>query len=463
MKKYLIILPLLLAASIGTLIGGHIWLNSARDQVELTEYVLDGDPAAAGVTVTFRARDAEGHLNWETTFTPGGAETAETAFAFSAKEQPLQSRARDTVSLYTFGSGGYLRSGRAFELEDDPYTPVLAFRAVADRTPDGTERTETVRLADYYEYYPIVLDVDKRYYWASISSLDNSFLGEYFRLKVPEDKQLEIMVRKDDGGNIVSLQYNQIGEREDWVNSSGVITDRGIYMIAESYNQDGISDNRLQCRDGSGVHFIPVRDLESEQQDGWSDWWDVSKIRLFYPTGDARTLYLGVSPDESKLLLYTQENNMLVLTILDAVTGEALQRLDLVECEGGFPNLERVEQNDLYFVMADSQFCLIAETGGRYQRVLTGETDIFSQYYYYLDNALVAWDGKHMAIAAASYYCSFYNSYEHNILLGVWDQKGLLYLGGYDYGISRDPYTRTNLLAYQSTEDPFSIRFTGNV
>ena len=100
MKKYLCILLLALLFSLGTLAGGHLWVNGARERMDIRETVITGDPAAAaGLAVTYRTRDQENHLLWETTYTPGGAERAETDFRFSAEGEQRSYYGRDIVSL----------------------------------------------------------------------------------------------------------------------------------------------------------------------------------------------------------------------------------------------------------------------------------------------------------------------------------------------------------------------------
>ena len=47
MKKYLVLLAAVLALSVGTLAAGHLYINSAKDKIDIRETVIKGDPAAA--------------------------------------------------------------------------------------------------------------------------------------------------------------------------------------------------------------------------------------------------------------------------------------------------------------------------------------------------------------------------------------------------------------------------------
>ena len=118
MKKYLCILLLALLFSLGTLAGGHLWVNGARDRMDIRETVITGDPAAAaGLAVTYRTRDQEGRLLWETTYTPGGAERAETDFRFSAEGEQRSYYGRDIVSLEQ-ASGNFSAIAKIMHLAD---------------------------------------------------------------------------------------------------------------------------------------------------------------------------------------------------------------------------------------------------------------------------------------------------------------------------------------------------------
>ena len=466
MKRYLILLPLLFALSIGTLLAGHRWINSARDQIEITETVLAGDPAAAGVTITYSAEDQDRQLLWNTVFSPGRAGEAETDFTLSLVSRNYPHTWSDYVSIYTFGNMGYSTSSSSDWLADrdanTPDTPILAIRDVVGRTQNGEERTETVRLADYYEYYPLVLDAGRGYMWDSMSSLDIQRFSDYFRLKVPEEKRIKITVQKDEDGNLVHLRID-LPENDPWddLDVRGVVVDSGIYLIATSVTE-GVPDDRLQCPDGPGVHFIPaLEDLEDAEPPGRYLWWDPAGIRLFYPTGEARTADLSLSRDESKLLLYAVESGRLALTVLDIETGTALQHLDLMAFEEESGRLTWLAQDDLLYIQQGDTFCLIQETDGQYKTVLTGrpseELDL-----YYPNCTRLAWDGQRMAfVTAAEYCCAYTSGIGSQILLGVWDAAGLQFLGAYDYSISRDPYAQRNLFGYSSTYDPLQIAFSG--
>ena len=154
--------------------------------------------------------------------------------------------------------------GSNFNLDDqsNPYYLMRPVRDVASRTAAGEARTETVRLADYYESYPIALNTASRKYPNSsidVYSGESAWLGEYFKVKVDETLVRVVTVEKDGAGQVVSISMD-IGQKDTNCGGSlvgrGVITEQGIFLIAESVDVSGNPDGRLTCRDGPGVHLI---------------------------------------------------------------------------------------------------------------------------------------------------------------------------------------------------------------
>lgn len=472
MKKYLCILLLALLFSLGTLAGGHLWVNGARERMDIRETVITGDPAAAaGLAVTYRTRDQEGHLLWETTYTPGGAERAETDFRFSAKGERESYYRRAMVSLEqasdNFHAGGV---SIPTENERDYYYDLLLLPAwdVASRTPVGEERTETIRLADYYDYYPLsfnIQSVDNPGLNAHLNSDEYVQLKEYFRVAVDEAALRTVTVIRDSESMSVEMTRadDDPSHESGYLSSEGVITEDGIFLVAESTDSSGVPDNRLQCPDGQGIHFIPLQDPDAPQDPTMPEGLDLSGLRLFYPTGEARTLRLSISPDKKELLLYAQEDGKLTLSVIDAVTGELLQCLDLLE-DAGTQYIQLIETDALHLAITEEdRFSLVSKEGGRYGQVLSGQLGMIEEEERAVQlgrgRQMLAWDGRRMALASAwpdTFYPGGTSGVYHNSV-GVWDRDGLQFLGGYTFGLSRDPAAS----CYSGGPDPLSLAFSG--
>ncbi len=458
MRRYLFLLAAALALSMGTLSAGHLWVNGAREKMDIQETVQMGDPAAAaGLSVACRTWDRDGHLLWDTTFTPGRTEGAETVFRLSVEEESEPLQWSDSVSL--------LQAGDDFSVIDIINMPSMGvhrqelllrpLQDVAARTAAGETRTETVRLSDYYGHYPFVLDSNSGEYpnsSFSVSSEEYTWLGEYIHVKVDETMVREVTVEKNGAGQVLSAAMSRReGDSAGELRSSGVITKQGIFLVAESVDSSGKPDGRLECRDGPGVHLIPSRSDNHVE---------LLSPRLFYPTGDAHALLLAATPDESELLLYACEDGKLVLTVLDPATGAVLQRLDLLEQLAENSRLHLIEGDGLYLAVSSSDvFSLVRREDGGYRQVLTGalELEDGEQDLCRVGPTLV-WDGRRMALASIvssnGSFCCF-NSAVH---VAVWDEGGLCLHGRYRCGLGHDPATGV----YRYFRAPLSLVFGGN-
>ena len=169
---------------------------------------------------------------------------------------------------------------------------VLSAADVAERTENGETRTETLRLADYYDYYPITVelylpDQEGRSYvyttWAECQAL-----ADYFRLKVPEDLMVEVSVTKDEYGQVSNVESNDVGNQRFWFDCRSVVVENGVCLsiAVESENMD-VPDNLVACRDGFGLYFIPF----SEES--------VSYTHLGL-SGYDLLQYLGISADDAR-------------------------------------------------------------------------------------------------------------------------------------------------------------------
>lgn len=461
MKKYLVLLAAVLALSVGTLAAGHLYINSAKDKIDIRETVIKGDPAAAaGLAVTCHTRDWDGHLLWDTTFTPGGAEEAQTDFRLSGEGEPDLHQMSDYAGLEQV-TGNFSLQGVDLDLQEASYYLLKPVRDVASRTAAGESRTETVCLNDYYDHFPLDLNTYSREYPdASIDvySEECGWLDEYFRVRFDQPVWREVTVKKGRQGQVIAYEMgaeDMSGEGDLF--SCGLVTERGIFLIAETVDANGEFDGRLECRDGPGVHLIQYR------EDGNAESYvDMFEPRLFYPTGEARTLWLGISPDERELLLYTCEDGRLVLTVLDPATGEVLQRLDLIETEEENRFFSVIEWDGLYLAVSrKDMFSLVIREGGRYEQVFTGALDLKSAEEWRVLSGVsaLAWDGRHMALASTNPHAMLYDQGvgpDSAIGVGVWDADGPCFLGTYVCGLSFEPVRE-----YTYARSPLSLEFDG--
>ena len=440
MKRSLTALCLAAALTLGTLAGAHLWVNAARDRLALRETVLAGDSAAAaGVTAAYRLWDADGHLSWKTAFTPGG--TPETVFRFDPERQePDMSWAFQPYGElnYSLSSIG-IQSYTGLVLPESGEEPVVAVAyGVQERTSPGETRTETVPMDGYSPYYPLLFSGRWQGLSDSFDSSSNGYLSHYFRIPVPPEQTIEVSVTKDDSGAVtaVSAQFSQ-DMPALW--SGSAVCPEGIYLVAGAPTADGT--DALECPDGPGVHFIPCREDDCP-------WFDLSGLRLFYPAEHALGLRLG---EAGRLLLYTREEGKLALTVLDRETGEALERLELLEMGEEETLLDPIDSGPLHLaVLSGGAFCLVQEEEGRAVPVLTGSLDQEEDALrrLILRSQALAWDGARMVWGTCDWYGAD---------LGVWDAQGLQFLARYEPGPAWDSGWPPSI--YSQGAAPLSLSF----
>ena len=147
----------------------------------------------------------------------------------------------------------------------------------------------------------------------------------------------------------------------------------------------------------------------------------------------------------------------------DAATGKLLQCLDLLE-DTGTQYIQLIEMDALHLaVTEEDRFSLVSKEGGRYGQVLSGQLGMIEEEERAVQlgrgRQMLAWDGRRMALASAwpdTFYPGGTSGVYHNSV-GVWDRDGLQFLGGYTFGLSRDPAAS----CYSGGPDPLSLAFSG--
>ena len=239
MKKSLIIMFLLMGMalagviSIGTVIAGQ------AEQVYLEEEVLWGEKKNAS-DICFQINTQwQEKLLWETCGKIDEKTETETIFSFHPAGLKYDYGTETEVSLEYHTGFGYSSTGDILNRtgSDVPYLKV--FLDVAQRTETGGERTETVRLADYYEYYEFVLNWHSdKYTRRTLLGVpdENAYISQVMAVKVPEDMLLEATVYKNDQGIVNSVDGNLL-DGDIRIYSGGTVLMDGCYIFV--YGMDG--------------------------------------------------------------------------------------------------------------------------------------------------------------------------------------------------------------------------------
>lgn len=442
MRRFVIFL-LVLACGIGAVAAAHAELTQQGDDVIITETVLQGDIAwAQGRTIHLTTRWNQ-HLCWDLDYTIGGDYTVENYFQ--------QEYDWDTDSgmrlFYAYATVNFGARGTSLMISGDQGYGRL-FLTVADQTANGTVHTETVRLADYLDYYPLEVELyyhnDKYYYISENSDVFDyiygdanagkkteieRFINENFAVPVGEDDTAEITVAKNNNGTIYQVDMNLISGNVTGL--SGVATEGGLYFWTESYNDDGYTVvGGGESLYGPGVYFIPWK-VTGYSGSSTVVAPDVENCQLIYPMdADARLYITETAWDETQLRFVTWEDGWFRYTALDTKTAQVITQIDLLEMADG-------EDIWLSWAWSDEAVCtqigdtlvLLWDQNGEvtYEfAVPAGENDDFVSGFNPSFDA-IAYDGEKLLMVRVSWW---YEEEEFSVC--GYDREGLQLLTVYD-------------------------------
>ncbi len=424
-KSFCLFLALLVLGSVCA-ISAHFKINEKRDQVELTEGAIYGDPAAAeGLELRVTC---DHRLFWDTTRTFGENARNVTDFRFTAAGEN-ETYENDSEGMYAYLSDNFGISfgpdgeelEEIYDMEFDAYRDIIS--DVAGRTLAGGENTETLRLRDYIEYYPIYFDMyymgDDNIYFrlddgSEISiygafSLFNDdgtvnemqqWLREFFRVPVSEEHSVQVTVSKNSEGRIVELNVQDGDYSAVYVNTFSFLTENACLFSMSVKDANGQRLPVGNAGEGSVIYGFPF-----EYSDG-KRYADIYAIKELYRLPEGESLFdMKLSEDGEDVLLITMhEDDGIKLHVLDAATMQEKQSLSLAE--------EALTLSGLYYyedffavVTGDSRLMLVEKAkDGEYQisiNALMDSDDALGQISWRYSD--MAWNGEKLAVATSRY------------------------------------------------------------
>ena len=479
MKRTLSLLLALLLVSAGLLTAGAVYLTGTEDDIVLTHNLVAGDPAAAqGITLTLPTGTQQAKLCWETTVDLGTAELyPETEFRFYPTGRTWESTPEPRVEIYTGSTSFSMSSSGGIDFleytgegEWDPSRSmehslmVLSAADVAERTENGETRTETLRLADYYDYYPITVELylpdqeGRSHVYATWA--DCQALTDYFGLRVPEDLMVEVSVTKDELGQVYNVETNDTGNQRFWFDCQAIVVENGICMSisVESENID-VPENLVACRDGFGLYFIPFsEELKTDYEQG-DPVFDLENIRMFCPLAQGSSPLLLNREAEGQVLLYAREDGALKLSVFDVDTWQCVQweSIFALGAEDYYSLLGSGEGFMVMYRSDDGFFRVVEEQDGVYTPALSGTWDRGEGYVdeWWYETAC-AYDGERLVISGIT------GNGNGSLWVQVYDETGLTYGARIDHSLDREDVW--NFYEYRTdavTEQYPIITFTG--
>ena len=479
MRRTLTALLALLLTAAGLLAAGAGYLAGTEDDVELTHHLIAGDPAAAqGITLTLPAGDQQAQTCWETTVALGTEMLSpETAFTFYPGGKDWEGSIQPGAEIYTgsFSYGisasgsidfaDYLGEGEEPPRRHDATLMVLPAADVAERTEDGETRTETLRLADYYDYFPVAVELtlpegDGRYDRLYTTWAESRALTEYFGLTVPEDLMVEVSATRDAYGNVTQVDCREAENQRFWADLQALVVEGGV-CLAYTVGADDVRETETPegVRD-FGLYFLP---FSQELQDGYElgdRVFDLERIRLFCPLSGGSDPLLLDRREEGQLLLFAREDGALKLSVFDVDTWQCVQWESIfpLGAEDYYSLLGSGEGFMVMYRSDDGFFQVVEEQDGVYTPALSGTRDRGEGYVdeWWHDTAC-AYDGERLVLSGIT------GNGNCSLWVQVYDETGLTYGARIDHSLDRED--AWNFYEYRTeavAEEAPLIAFTGD-
>ena len=498
MRKTLIVfLALVLVCGCGAALAARA-VSAPREEITFQENIFSGDPAVAdGLTVQLKAV-MQHKLNWESTVRFSAQDyRAETGFRFLPSGQAAQREETYQGVEINFYRDAFT-SGDA-----DTFGFSAAYQSLLDTLSPGESGSKTIRFADYYDNYPFEFYIDLpgvRYdtlaNWEDASEGSEwpgeraqAALGRFFRIPVLADEYVELGIDKnmDGKGSARSISSVREGDRF-WMNTESVVTDDACFFwFGNRTDKDQLIDTS-RIPGGYGIYMLPYGPLGPDAEDSAFYGGNVNEVytdqlTCFFPVDpETRIKHLGLTPDKTRLLLHTVENNLYYVTLIDCKTGAVLQKLAVSDFDPE-ENYVNITETAAFICIQQSQgrvIVLTQDADGLYELALRSDyspDDLYAPVYATVRT--MAFDGRRLAIvnndetvlsndgaSAAAYLAGSTEAlitpdgtYVDNcgFILTVFDETGLAYSGGYVSSLEHCNYVNGRPMRYEDLIQPDTI------
>ena len=450
MRKSLILFLMLLLCAVLVLTVTVTGVQQGSNQIVVTESTLAGDASAASDLQVRTLLNLERRMFWQTDYTVSDEPQAQTDYRFYQSAQRLDYESYIGDLDIRFASRDFGISGVVDFDEPKDYNRdvlMLPVKAVADQTAAGETNTQIVRLSDFYDCYPLVMDpidhgVDGL---TEVWEAHDAILQTSFPIPVPENEYMEVTVEKDAEGRVVDVnctcsyenyETDQYGNYlyQPYLFSDSVVNEQWAYFLLRG-NVDF-----SQLPNGYGLYRIPISWYEQWENYSFSPpqaHLELERMENVFPLDPAcsETIRLEAGLDETELLLLEQTDTGTVLTVLDTGDFSVRQRLEL-----GRETEPIVWKHDNLVILgyeihdtAKGHLQILKRQNGQYSLWLDTKMYAMNDEGFYTA-PVFAFDGTRFAMAD---FLEHYGKASHRIV--VYGSDGLLYAGDYTYNCDTLP------------------------
>lgn len=453
MKKVVCLICVFVLLSCGGIVTISAAVNQNKDTVTITETVQYGDVSLADDFQVNLKMQYDDHLFWDTAYEKSGEGRTDTEFRFYAQEYAAAYEYENTpVSIHV-----------SYETHHNLYTPVeelrgfaRAYREIYDRTEPGTEVCETVYVKEYYDYYPLMIRLELPDYnaWIQESWIQESsgafqyekelfdMFSEFFKIPVAEDEVIKVVIDRDESDGMMTQNIDSAFLH---LYSESVVTDDGMCYFALSHGtEDGGSMDCSMIPGGYGLYAFRFGKPGSYSGSGV----DLDSLKMVHSLKEGmQILHFTVNKEQTKLLLFTEEERENFIYVIDRGTMELSQRVKL-------PEWGEIHEYDDFFVIKGELLTLftVAEDGKYEQRFSIPVRQEDCPALMKMDTgASMDYDGKHLIIASWVFESEYAWMPNCDFSITICGPEGIAYYGIYENSLA----TNSEMMNYRENCVPF--------
>lgn len=447
MKKiYAIIIAIvLISCSVFGVVAATV--GAEKDRVNITETVIYGDKAVAeGLEIT-TTNYLKYKLYWKTNYTIGNDSLTKTEYTF----HPTAYYGEENRHRY---EGVWFDEGIEYGFNDA--TPVSqlegiqkAYKELFDSADYGEEKYKTVYLKDYYDYYPIGVGFDlpnTNWYGYDGENLKgepydalyvSEKFSEFFKIPVLESDNVRISVEKGEDGDCYSTGTDKMNCYQLYSVGTVAQSKNRCFFTINNYKYADYENNadKLEYIDtsmikgGYGIYSFYYFGGDSASRTGIM----ADRLETVYPLKEKTIVnHITLNNEETKLLLFTVENESSYLTVIDIETMTEDQRLLIDDSSMGTV----YKYDDFIVTDMGESISVISVKDNVYSLEFNVQKasfidenyqDLWNADYMDFKNGKLALVGNDFEKETGYEVCDFFVS--------VYDKSGLRYYGVYDNGL----------------------------
>ncbi len=432
MRKALIILVIVFVLALAGGVWAYSDIASTGDEVVVEEIVRVGDiTAAEGLSMEVRT-NYDSNLFWETHFSAGKSGLQESDYRVSVeKDYGIWEPNYTGIEIHSM-----------LDVYDDieERGPMLtglgkAYYELYLELSPGEEREKLIYIKDYLDYYPIGGNLSMpgidlyfepdRSFWPEFNNEEvYNIVNEYFKIPVLEYESRYISIGLNENGRINSRGNgtHNSGDIYNFYTNSVIMPDAVYFTINNRTNvKNEIIDTSL-IPGGYGIYRLPYT-MENGVCE--VDFRSLSTVKSL--DEEFNVIYMMSDEAQEKIILVGVTDDRLSMLVIDAVTMETLQDIELDS--GEELHCWQYERGEGFFVfyLKDDRMALVErQDRGEYKMRFTIHDSAATEMYNRYDIVDVAWNGEKLAL------CGFKGldrqdwRFVADFYYAVYDETGLL-------------------------------------